>query len=208
MDAAAAAAASPAAASAAAAPAVPPPPEAGAATTASRKLVFISFTALQRDYLAQRIPPGVLESPDTLFFFGSKRFWLFPASTEQAREGLAQGPHYAAAPAPLRALVLDKEAQGRACFLKPDVLGEPDVEVFGDYARAGAWLAAATGGAAALRLEPAWWRGVWDARRGRFCSSGEAVAQNLQAGLHSYGPVCEMLWEAGCDPVLDWGSRR
>lgn len=144
----------------------------------------------------------MLESPHTLFFFGSKRFWLWPQTEEQRQESALQGRQYLDLDPALRALILRKEAEGKVCFLKPDTLGEPDVEVFGDYARASAWLQRA--GVGPLNLQRKWWEETWRASEARFGQSADSVASNFEEGLHSYGPVCELLWQAGCSPVLRW----
>ncbi len=157
------------------------------------------------DFAAGLIPAGVLESPHTLFFFGSKRFWLWPASEAQRQESLAQGPKYLQLDPALRELILRKEQAGQVCFLKPDVLGEPDEAVFGDYARASRWLQGA--GVGPLQFLHSWWRTAWRAEEGKFCRHAESVIENFETGLHSYGPVMELLFQAGCDPVLQWPKK-
>ena len=164
-----------------------------------RRACFISLSALLRDW--ERVPPAELES--ALFFFGSKRFWLDPKTPEQRAESQSQGPGYTTEmPPQLRALIAKKDARGEVCFLKPDVLGMPDVEVFGDYSSASAWLEGL--GYGALRLQRAWWltfKGPF-----KFSSSGQRVVDNFERGLHDYNSVLELLAQS-CPlltPVLRW----
>ena len=182
---------------------------AGAAAVGPR-LVFISLTALSMDLAAGRIPAGVLESPRTLFFFGSKRFWLWPASAEQRAESLTQGRKYLDLPEGTKALILAKEARGEVHFLKPDVLGAPDEVVFGDFEAASQWLAGL--GEGPLQLREQWWQEAWAAgvqggRMGKYARSAGEVVENFKQGLHDYGPVCELLLQAGLEPVLQWERR-
>jgi hypothetical protein len=163
--------------------------------------VFISLSALLRDVKVNAVPPSELEA--ALFFFGSKRCWVWPATPEETAESLAQGAHYTSGmPPDFRALLIRKELRGEVLFLKPDTLGEPDVEVFGDYASASAWLAGL--GYGALRLQ----RGWWEAFPGplRYAPSGGSVADNFATGLHGYSQVMELLAQS-CPlltPVLQW----
>jgi len=174
-----------------AAGAAPAPPPA--------RRVFISLSALLRDVREGAVPAAELEG--ALFFFGSKRFWVWPAAPEQLAESRAQGAHYTEGmPPAFRALLERKEARGEVFFLKPDALGEPDAEVFGDYAAASAWLQGL--GYGALRLQREW----WEAHPGplRFAHSGAGVADNFERGLHGYGEVMELLAQScpQLSPVL------
>ena len=183
-------------AGAAPSPSAPPRP---------RCTVFISLSALLQDLAAGHIPAGLLEADSTLLFFGSKRFWLWPASEAQRAESATQGRKYLDMAPELLALIAKKEAAGQVCFLKPDVLGEPDVAVFGEYARASAWLQAAAG--APLQLSAQWWEGAWRAGKGKYCTSARRIVDNYTQGLHGYAEVCELLFQSGCNPVLHWRDR-
>ena len=50
--------------------------------TPMRRIVFISATALSRFY--GDVPAAEMES--AVFFFGSKRSWLFPATAAEERD--------------------------------------------------------------------------------------------------------------------------
>jgi hypothetical protein len=100
----------------------------------SGRVVFISLSAL----IERQVPTDVLEN--ALFFFGSKRFWLWPTDDAERKESKAQPTDYLNMSNELKDLILRKERRGEVCFLKPDLLGAPDEVVFGDYARASRWL--------------------------------------------------------------------
>jgi len=152
------------------------------------------------------VPVGLLEASSTLFFFGSKRCWVFPRSPEEAAEAAAQGSTYTGIPSTLRELIARKEERGEVRFLKPDVLGEPDVAVFGDYSGASTWLQ--LHGLGPLRLDPGWWRSTGGFRGGRHVGSGAGatVAANFQTGLHRYPQVMELLEQSDphVEAILHW----
>jgi hypothetical protein len=122
--------------------------------------VFISLSMLMRDY--ERVPTKELE--DALFFFGSKRMWVWPETEVARREALQQPTRYDRIPSRLLELLERKDDAGEVFFLKPDKPGVPDVEVFGDYPRASTWLQGL--GYQPLRLDPEWWRAVFSKQGG------------------------------------------
>jgi phosphopantetheine adenylyltransferase len=159
-------------------------------TSPRPRLVFISLSIIMREFPS--IPIDVLE--DSLFFFGSKRMWIWPTDDAAMAEAAQQPGNYCGMADGLRELLKRKDEQGEVCFLKPDELGEPDEVVFGDYAKASAWLAQLTDprtGApyGPLRLEREWWEQSFGG--GRFVPRGkwQQVVQNFESGLHSYNEV-------------------
>lgn len=166
--------------------AAPPPP---------RRYIFISLSFLLRDLKTGALALDAEELERGLFFFGSKRFWIFPETEEQRAESASQGDKYLTMAQELKDLILAKEARAEVCWLKPDVLGEPDVAVFGDYHRASSWLQGI--GYAALRLDPAWWHAQHPALA---CD----VIENYSSGTHAYGPVIDLIRcsDARLVPVL------
>ena len=101
------------------------------------RYVFVSFSFLMKEY--KEVPADILES--SIFFFGSKRFWLFPSTDEEIEESRNQPtPYLSPSLQNLRDLVLRKEKRGEIFFLKPDNLGEPDKEVFCDFLKGSKFL--------------------------------------------------------------------
>lgn len=103
------------------------------------RTVFISASAL---YSRIKGNPRSLISPTSLFFFGSKRFWLFPSTQKERQESQRQPTDYGGFSDEFKSLVITKEKEGRVCFLKPDVVGAIDIPggIVGDYKKASTWL--------------------------------------------------------------------
>ena len=62
-----------------------------APTPICKRHVFISLSALLRDVDSGALRLDSTELDRGLFFFGSKRFWIFPESDEQRAESFQQG---------------------------------------------------------------------------------------------------------------------
>ncbi len=161
----------------------------------SGRVVFISLSALMRT----QVPADVLEN--ALFFFGSKRFWLWPTDDAERKESKAQPTDYLNMCNELKDLILRKEKRGEVCFLKPDVLGAPDEVVFGDYARASRWLEER--GYNPLRLDSTWWESSSNDK------SWRSVVANFERGLHDYEAVTTLLARSDprLEPFLFWKSK-
>jgi hypothetical protein len=71
------------------------------------RVVFISASYLIREY--ESIPKDILAI--TLFFFGSKRSWIFPVSDDDKAESRAQRTRYLDFPDLFKELILMKEAR-------------------------------------------------------------------------------------------------
>ena len=103
------------------------------------RAVFISCSSLMRQF--KDIPKPVLEN--SLFFFGSKRRWLFPADKAEQIESDQQPGGYGHMNPYLKKLIAEKEKKGQVHFLKRDDLlyarypGPKDCEAF---ARASSWF--------------------------------------------------------------------
>ena len=194
--------------------AAPPPSPLPQQAPPLRRFAFVSLSMLLHDIKAGRVPQGLLESSRVLFVFGSKRFWIFPKTEEQRAESAAQGlgpwggSKYLDMPSNLREMILEKEAKGEVVFLKPDVLGVPDEEVFGEWGRVSAALVAL--GEQPLQLQAQWWKTHWRApfpknsfgeEGGEHCAWWQDIVENFEVGLHSYGPTSELLAQAGLIPV-------
>ncbi len=68
------------------------------------RVVFISASYLVHEY--ESIPQDVLAA--ALFFFGSKRSWVFPVSEDDKTESRAQPTRYLDFPNVFKALILTK----------------------------------------------------------------------------------------------------
>jgi len=82
--------------------------------------IYISLSSLLRSFDRQKLHLLEHLAPDALFFFGSKRSWVFPQSEEEQIESHRENPRYLReAYQPIRELILAKEALGQVFFLKP-----------------------------------------------------------------------------------------
>lgn len=177
---------------------------------AGQRFVFVSCTRLAREW--RSIPAEALHG--ALFFFGSKRSWLFPSTDAERADAQRQPGDYQLIDAELLAVVAAKEQRGEVFFLKrPDLdyvryPGPPDPDA---YARASAWLAGL--GYSPLRLDEQWWRGL--EKRGaslarlRWARSPARIVDNFKAGYHEYDEVRELLFQSDRRllPVYDWSTR-
>ena len=81
-----------------------------------RRIVFVSASFLSKQY--KSIPSHVLDN--SIFFFGAKRSWLFPANREQMIEARAQPAKYLEFDEDFKSLILTKDARGLCCWQLPD----------------------------------------------------------------------------------------
>ena len=80
------------------------------------RVVFISASYLVHEY--KSIPEDVLAT--ALFFFGSKRSWIFPVNDDDKAESGAQPTRYLDFPDTFKELILTKEARNEVFWLKPE----------------------------------------------------------------------------------------
>ena len=85
---------------------------------AAKRSVYISASSLAFSWT--RVPKP--ELAHALFFFGSKRSWLFPSTDEQRADSRRQPTDYNAFDPGFKELILEKEGRGEVFFLKPDSL--------------------------------------------------------------------------------------
>ena len=159
--------------------------------------VFISLSFLLETW--RQIPKSDLDA--ALFFFGSKRMWVFPANEAERKESAQQPTDYLDMDPELKQLILEKESRNEVCFLKPDVLGNPDVDVFGDYRKASSWLQSA--GYNPLQLDPSWWE------KESKVKDWKNVVRNFTVGLHDYKSVSLLLTasDSRLEPVLQYKNK-
>jgi hypothetical protein len=178
------------------------------------RYVFISASSLARQW--RQVPEEVLE--EALFFFGSKRRWLFPSDPEQVSESMEQPGQYHLMDREFLDIILKKESRGEVIFLKHDDLryrtypGPPDTEA---YQRVSVALSGETAPAdpasgeryRPLLLDPEWWREKGRGWSGfRWEKNPEFVIQNFCNGYHDYNEVMELLYQSNptLRPILSW----
>jgi hypothetical protein len=115
----------------------------------NRRLVFLSATFLSKQY--KSIPVEVLEN--AVFFFGSKRSWLFPANREEMLEARNNPSKYLEFDEDYKTLIRHKENQNLVFWLLPDK----------DYKKASALIEAIEDPVSKenylpLILDEAWWK--------------------------------------------------
>lgn len=192
---------------------VPPPAGQEGATlggTPRNRRIYISLSGLMRRFdeggarLLAEIPS------DALFFFGSKRSWVFPANPAEQQESKEENarytnPRYQG----LRDLILEKEQREEVFFLKPpgfryngDLFhGDP-----GAFPAASAWLQRLTDPFtgkpfAPLLLDPQWWRDSFKASDAKYTRDVRTIIRNFECGAHDYNPVQELLHQS--NPTLE-----
>jgi len=144
---------------------------------------------------------------EALFFFGSKRLWLFPANEAELLESRFQGDYEPPMfPQELLDLIKEKEARtpSEVHFLKPPEL---QYEGFGTGCHAkdpaapafkvvSTWLQ--QHGLNPLELNCDWWLdgSGYDRTEGRTGVCGAEVVKNYEIGEHDYDPCIELLYQS------------
>jgi hypothetical protein len=171
--------------------------------------VFISLSSLMSNFdrkgdaLLQQIPSNAL------FFFGSKRSWVFPDGDEQLNESRNENPRYTAAQyQPLRDLIVEKETRGEVFFLKPPGFKYNGNLYHGDpaaFSNASDWLVTLDDPVSGkkynpLKLDESWWQTEWDKSTKKYTSAVMLIVKNFKNGAHDYAPVMELLHQS--NPTL------
>jgi hypothetical protein len=84
-------------------------------TDDSTRRIFLSASFLSKQY--RQIPDAVLDS--AMFFFGSRRSWMFPKTREEMIEARSQPAKYLEVDEDCKSLILKKEAQGLVYWFLP-----------------------------------------------------------------------------------------
>eukprot|EP01116_Phalansterium_solitarium_P011233 TRINITY_DN26855_c0_g1_i1.p1 TRINITY_DN26855_c0_g1~~TRINITY_DN26855_c0_g1_i1.p1 ORF type:complete len:176 (-),score=33.89 TRINITY_DN26855_c0_g1_i1:627-1154(-) len=168
------------------------------ADTAGR-CIFISATYLVDDL--GRVPPEVIQN--AVFFFGSKRSWIFPSTQDEVKESRAQPTNYLAFPEHFKLLIQQKERDGLCFFLKPSCdygLVSKFIEAIQDPVTGQCYQP--------LRLDPAWWRNDYKMTDSLTRVRPERVIINFQTGDHDYSSTMELLYQSNRTmlPVLQWNK--
>lgn len=160
-------------------------------------LVFISASYLIKFY--DKLSQKALE--DSIFFFGSKRLWLFPKDKKEEEESKRQPTKYLQFKKEFLDLILEKEKKGKVYFLKPDKLG--DQFDFGDYTSVSKFFENVFG--KGLILDEKWWLETFESSKSSFKVSGKSVVHNFKCGDHSYAPTLCLIEQSLPEtlPILD-----
>lgn len=140
----------------------------------AHRIVFISASYLVHEYTS--IPGDVLAS--ALFFFGSKRNWIFPTNADDEVESRDQPTRYLEFPNSFKDLIQIKEARNEVFWLKPDC----------SYARVSSWFQ--TLGYHGLQLDDAYWLAQ---------PNGHWVVENYITGEHDYEAVIKLVDQSNPD---------
>merc|ERR1719320_1963031 len=153
--------------------------------------IFLSCSALSRYW--RRVPSDVLES--ALFFFGSKRKWLFPQTKSDGVEARRQPGRYHKIDRLFLELVQRKDSRGEVCFLKrPDLHFEHDEKDPNAYFRVSEWLKQ-QGYPEGLQLNEEWWKKK-PVQEFRYTTNSRRVISNFKTGSHSYEEVKELVYQS------------
>ncbi|KAL0482152.1 cadherin [Acrasis kona] len=159
------------------------------------RFVAISATYLSRDFKSEDITDRDRE--DMIFFFGSKRSWVFPANEEEREESLKQPTKYLEFDKTFIDMILDKESKGLCYWLKPDCDFKKVSEFFANIKDpvTGEKICVSSehnkdGG---LILDERWWYDVYNQRMSQFGARAQMVIDNYRDGEHDYNCVMELI---------------
>ena len=151
---------------------------------------YISASALHWHW--DTAPKGDFES--SLFFFGSKRSWIFPNTPEEEADAFKQPTDYAKFHSDFKALILAKEARGEVCFLKDASEGG-----LARFHRVSAWFESL--GYPPLCLDEAYWKGL-PREKLFYASSTRRVISNFTEGSHEYDETMELIRHSYSDRII------
>jgi len=181
-----------------------------AAAPPHRRRIYISLSSLLRQW-DQKGPTLISEMPrDALFFFGSKRSWVFPSTEAEVKESKGENPKYTHDRyQPVRALILQKESRNEVFWLKPPGFVYNGSLFHGDpaaFGRASEWLQQLADPVTGqryqpLRLDPDWWRQSFEKHSAEYTRHVDTIIRNFTNGAHDYMPVMELLHQS--NPTLD-----
>lgn len=162
-------------------------------TTNEPRLVFISASFLVKFYT--KIPPKQME--ESIFFFGSKRSWVFPSNKQEEAESKMQPTDYMAFPITFRNLIKAKEQKGLVYWLKPDCDFQKVSQFFQNIVDP-----VTQQNYKPLQLDNTWWTSTF--KQGKYTSHGKRVVSNYLQGEHDYTSIMELLYQSNptMQPVL------
>jgi hypothetical protein len=167
-----------------------------------KRACFVSATYLYEYY--KKVPKDILEN--SIFFFGSKRFWFFPSNEKETKESKQQPTDYLKMDKEFLNLILEKEKKGLCFFLKPDKLGM--MNDFGDYKMVSKFFESMDdlegNKYKPLILDEEWWKNKFDKSKCKQNTTSSMVIKNFKSGDHSYSPTMALVSESNPNiiPVL------
>ena len=162
-----------------------------------KKYVFISASKLSKFW--KEVPEDILES--SLFFFGSKRHWLFPDNEQEIKDSEEQPTDYLSFDKNLLNLILQKEKRNQVFFLK-----SRETEHAGDYNKVSNWLEK-------NNFKPLWLdKDIWEKNieyvnnKRYYDISIEKIIYNYETGNHFYKEVMALLKysDEQLEPIIIW----
>ena len=162
-----------------------------------KKYVFISASKLSKFW--KEVPEDILES--SLFFFGSKRHWLFPDNEQEIKDSKEQPTDYLSFDKNLLNLILQKEKRNQVFFLK-----SRETEHAGDYNKVSNWLEK-------NNFKPLWLdKDIWEKNieyvnnKRYYDISIEKIIYNYETGNHFYKEVMALLKysDEQLEPIIIW----
>tara|TARA_Y100000816_G_scaffold83854_1_gene57532 strand:+ start:4048 stop:4554 length:507 start_codon:yes stop_codon:yes gene_type:complete len=148
------------------------------------RYIFISASKLHKFW--KNVSPDILNN--SLFFFGSKRHWLFPKTEEEIEDSKSQPTDYLSFDKEFLNLIRRKEERNEVFFLKPK-----ETEHAGDYNKVSEWLVS-------NNLKPLWLNDtIWETMKDYVteCNfynvSIEKIKYNYTTGNHFYNEVMALL---------------
>jgi hypothetical protein len=150
----------------------------------NKRYIFISASKLQKFW--KNVPKSILDS--SLFFFGSKRHWLFPNSDEEINDSKNQPTDYLSFDKEFLNIIKEKEKRNEVFYLK-----SKDTEHAGDYNKVSDWLIS-------NGLKPLWLsKDKWENNKNLvnnknyYNVSIEKIIYNYETGNHFYDEVMALL---------------
>ena len=167
--------------------------------------MYISLSALLRKF--NELGMSLLQNmqPNALFFFGSKRSWIFPKDEDELKESRDENPSYTSPQnLAVRDLILAKEAMGQVFFLKPPDFKYNGSLYHGDpgaFEKVSKWLVSLDDPITGekykpLNLDEEWWVKEWDKSTHKYTSSATTIVKNFKNGAHDYAPVKELIHQS------------
>ena len=148
--------------------------------------IFISASKLHTFW--RNVPKEILEN--SLFFFGSKRHWLFPdpLNEEEIMDSKAQPTDYLSFDKEFLEIIKMKELKNEVYFLK-----EKETTHYGDYNKVSRWLES-------HNLQPLWLTDtIWEMNKDVVIKNNyydmtiEQIKNNYITGNHFYNEVMALL---------------
>ena len=166
-----------------------------------KKYIFISASKLQKFW--RIVPKEILDN--SLFFFGSKRHWLFPENDEELLDSKFQPTDYLSFDKELLELIKSKEKKNEVFFLK-----SKESEHAGDYNKVSSWLI--SNGLNELWLNrDIWYKNKDYIEEKKYYNVNiDRIIYNFESGNHFYEEVMALLKYSNENliAILDYNNMK